>query len=257
MIGKVTTTVLTVVFLSIASVCAQEMVQEGEMMQAEGMMQDTADESRSTTARAGAHVSTLGLGVFAAWDVSNAFAVRGMVNYIGYDLDSQEAGIEYKVDLQLQSVGLILDWHAFRNGFRLSSGVFLNQNEFSAAAEASDLEIGENLYDGVLDALVGFDSVAPYLGLGWSSRRGRSGLSFGIEAGVLFQGTPKLSASGMVTEGGITCDFSVSENGNATVCSAALTDLEADLEAEHRELNDELESYQLYPVVSLSVSYRF
>ncbi|MDE0204710.1 MAG: hypothetical protein OXP66_01570 [Candidatus Tectomicrobia bacterium] len=256
MIGQDTVTVLTVVLLSIASVSAQEMMQDREMVQTEEMMQDMADEGRDPTTRAGAHVSTLGLGVFVARDVSNAFAVRGMVNYFGRDLDRHEAGIQYEVDLQLQSVGLILDWHAFRNGFRLSGGAFLNQNEFAATAEGSDMEIGENEYNGLLDALVDFDGVAPYLGLGWNSGRGRSGLGFGIEAGVLFQGTPKLSASGMVTEGGITCDFSVSQNGNATVCPA-LGVLKADLEVEHRELDDELEGYQFYPVLSLSVSYRF
>ena len=256
MIGKVTTTALTAVLLSIASVCAQETVQEGEMIQVEEMTQGMADESHLPKTLAGVQVSTLGLGVFAAWDVSNTFAVRGMVNYFGQDLDRHEAGIEYEVDLQLQSVGLILDWHAFRNSFRLSGGAFLNQNEFSGMAEGSDIEIGENEYSGVINALVDFDSVAPYLSLGWSSGRGRSGLSFGIEAGVLFQGTPKLSASGMVTEDGITCDFSVSEAGQATACPA-LGVLKVDLEAEHRELNDELESYQLYPVLSLSVSYRF
>ena len=123
--------------------------------------------------------------------------------------------------------------------------------------EDSSLEIGENLYDGVLDTLVDFNSVAPYLGVGWNSRRGQSGLSIGIEAGVLFQGTPKLSATGMVTTGGgDMCDFSVSESGEATICPA-LSELKADLEAEHRELSGELDSYKLYPVVSLSVSYRF
>lgn len=278
MIGKIATTILTVVLLSIASVCAQETTQEGETlqdeemmvqeeemvqgeetMQVEAMMQDAVDESPSLHgARAGAHVSTLGLGVFAAWDASDAFAVRGMINYFNYDFgDSEEAGVEYNVDLQLQSLGLMLDWHALRNGFRVSGGVFFNQNEFSAMAEDSGLAIGDGLYDGVLDTLVDFNGIAPYLGLGWSSGHGRSGLSIGIEAGILFQGTPKLSASGMVTtEAGTNCDFSVSEDGKATVCPA-LGELKADLEAEHRELSGELDSYKLYPVVSLSVSYRF
>lgn len=278
MIGQITVAVLTVALLSIASVCAQEtmlegetlqdeemmvleeeMVQGEETMQVEDMMQDVADESPSLHgARAGAQVSTLGLGVFAAWDASDAFAVRGMVNYFDYDFgDSEEAGNEYNVDLQLQSLGLILDWHALRNGFRVSGGLFLNQNEFSAMAEDSGLEIGDGLYDGVLDTLVDFNGIAPYLGLGWSSGHGRPGLSVGIEAGILFQGTPKLSASGTVTtEAGTNCDFSVSEGGEATVCPA-LGELKADLEAEHRELSGEFDGYQLYPVLSLGVSYRF
>ena len=270
MIGKVVVATLTVVLLSIASVCAQETMQEGETlpeeemvqgeetMQVEEMTQGAADESPSLRgARAGAQVSTLGLGVFAAWDAWDAFAVRGMVNYFDYDFgDSEEDDVEYNV-VQLQSLGLILDWHAFRNGFRVSGGVFFNQNEFSAMAEDSDLEIGDGLYDGVLDALVDFNGMAPYLGLGWSSGHGRSGLSIGVEAGILFQGTPKLSASGTVTtEAGTNCDFSVSKGGKATVCPA-LGELKADLEAEHRELSGEFDVYQLYPVLSLSVSYRF
>lgn len=60
----------------------------------------------------------------------------------------------------------------------------------------------------------------------------------------------------VTTEAGTNCDFSVSEDGKATVCPA-LNGLKADLEAEHRELSGELDSYQLYPVLSLSVSYRF
>ena len=245
MIRKTATTMLTVVFLSITSICAEEMTQNG------------AAESRSHGARAGAHVSTLGPGVFAAWDVSNAFAVRGLVNYFTYDLDREEAGIEYEVDLQLQSFGLMLDWHAFRNGFRVSGGAFVNRNEFSAMAKDAEIEIGAHRYNGVLDALIDFSSVAPYLGLGWSSGRGRSGLSVGIEAGVLFHGAPKLSATGMVTTAGVGCNFSISEDGKATVCSELLGELKDDLEAEHRELGDDLDSFKLYPVVSLSLSYRF
>ena len=219
--------------------------------------QDTADESHSPTVRAGTHVSTLGLGAFAAWDVSSHFAVRGMVNYFGLNLDREEAGVEYEVDLRLQSLGLMLDWHALRNGFRVSGGAFINQNELSAMAEDGSMEIGDNLYDGALDTLVGFNSFTPYLGLGWSSGRGRSGLAAGIEAGVLFQGTPRLSARGMVMTGaGAVCNFSVSEDGEAAVCPN-LDELKADLEAEHGELSRELDSYKLYPVLSLSVSYRF
>lgn len=277
-IGKVAVAALIVAFLSIASVCAQETMQEGETLQDEDMMiqeeemvqdeetmqveavvQDAVAESPSLHgARAGAQVSTLGLGMFAAWDAWDAVAVRGMINYFDYDFgDREEAGNEYNVDLQLQSLGLILDWHALRNGFRVSGGVFFNQNEFSIMAEDSGLEIGDGLYDGVLDALVDFNGMAPYLGLGWSGGRGRSGFSVGIEAGILFQGTPKLSVNGTVTTGaGTMCDFSVSEAGKATVCPA-LGELKADLEAEHRELSGELDSYQLYPVLSLGVSYRF
>jgi len=249
--GKITAVMLTLLFWSTVTICAQETVQ------------NAADEGHPLNgARGGVHVSTLGTGAFAAWDVSDAFAIRGSANYFGYDLDRELSGIEYTVDLQLQSFGLLLDWHAFRGGFRVSGGAFVHRNELSAVAEASDIEIGEGLYHGVLDALVDFGSLAPYLGLGWSSRHGRSGFSVGVEAGILFHGTPKLRATGMADLEGVECRFAISEGGETTFsscpASALLVDaLKDDLEAEHREVSGNLDNFQLYPVVALSVLYRF
>ena len=220
-------------------------------------MQNAAGESRSLHGvRAGVHVSTLGLGVFAAWDAWDTFAIRGLVNYFDYDLEDESYDDEAnEVNLQLQSFGLVLDWHAFRNGFRVSGGAFVNGNELSSVDKGRDLDIGDGLYDGVLDTHTDFSSIAPYLGLGWSSGHGRSGLSVGIEVGVLFQGAPRLTFDGKVTSAETDCDFSISRDGKATVCAELLSGgLKEDLEAEHRDLSDSLE---LYPVVFLGMSYRF
>ena len=80
--------------------------------------------------------------------------------------------------------------------------------------------------------------------------------------GALFRGMANLRATGMADLEGIECRFSVSEAAEATLpnCPAPVLlsgELKDNLEAEHRELRGDLDNFQLYPVVSLNVSYRF
>ena len=207
---------------------------------------------------AGVHAGTLGLGVNAGYDFSNDFALRGLYNYFNLDFDKNRAGNEYDGELKLRSLGLALDWHPFWGAFRVSGGAFMNNNRLSASTEGLGLQIGTRTYDANLDFRMEFERFAPYLGIGWTSGRGRSGLSFSADIGALFHSSPEVSASGRA-EG---CDFSVSKSGEAEVdCSGVAGvvagELEGDLEREHRELRDDLDEFEIYPVLSLGVSYRF
>ena len=205
----------------------------------------------------GVHGSTLGVGVNAGLDVSETFSARALINTLGLDYEETESGNEFKGDLNLQSIGLVADWHPGAAGFRLTGGVFVNNNEVSAVASGDDLDIGGNSYDGRLRVLVDFERIAPYFGVGWTSgRMGNPGLSFLFDAGLLYQRSPRLSGSGNV--GG--CLFSISSDGDANTrgCSASFAaSLNADLESEHTDLSDDLESFQWYPVLSIGASYRF
>ena len=99
-----------------------------------------------------------------------------------------------------------------------------------------------------------FNDLAPYLGVGWSSNRGSAGFGFGAEIGALYQGAPRLSASGKIGD----CAFSVPKSGKAEVCNAPPgTALAADLEKEHKELRKSLKNFTIYPVASVSIFYRF
>ena len=205
----------------------------------------------------GVHGSTLGLGVSAGLDVSETFAARALINALELDYEETESGNEFAGDLNLQSFGLVGDWHPRAGGLRLTGGVFVNNNEVSAAATGNDVDIGGNSYSGRLDVLLDFERLAPYLAVGWTSGWiGAPGLSFSVDAGLLYQRFPRLSGSGRAGD----CLFSVSSNGNATArgCSDGFAaTLEADLESEHMDLVNELESFKWYPVLSIGVSYRF
>lgn len=203
----------------------------------------------------GIHAGTLGLGLSAGYDLSEILGVRGLVNYFDYSYDRTLSGNEYEGDLELRSLGLLADWYPVGGSFRVTGGLFVDNNELSARAMADDLDINGVQYAASLNARAGFESLAPYLGIGWSSRREGTGISFLFDAGVLFLGSPDLTASGSISAGG--CTFSVAENGRATLRGGCPSGLGADLEAEHADLRDDLDDFELYPVVSAGLAYRF
>jgi len=210
----------------------------------------------------GVHGGTLGLGATAAYRFAERFALRGTYNRFDFDFDKTKSGNEYDGDLGLESYGLMLDFHPFNNGFRLTAGAYVNDNALAATAEASALDVGGNTYSGALNANLGFKDFAPYFGIGWSGGFGKSGLGLTLDAGALVQGAGRLSADGRLAAAGLVqCNVSVSRQGMVTIASGCpevvSSMLASDLEAEHEDLRDSLDDYKLYPVVVLGLIYRF
>ena len=226
--------------------------------------------------RVGAHGGTAGVGASAAWDFHDKLAVRAIANRFNYDRKETVSGKRYKGKLELANFGLLLDWHPFDNGFRVSGGAILNRNEINARTTGANFELGDGgggrMYMGEVRANVDFRNFAPYLGVGYDGGRGKKGFSFFAEAGAMFQGKARLTGKGNVSAvavGGIAnCNFTISRSGKATVtdataggtrCSAGADaiDLVGDIEREHAKLNDKLKNFKVYPVVALGVIYRF
>ena len=213
-----------------------------------------AERFGSGAAFAGLHAGTLGPGVNAGYDFSKDLTLRGLYNHFNLDFDKKRVGKEYEGKMRLRSLGLLLDWHPFWGAFRVSGGGFLNNNTLSASTEGKLLKIGSHEYQNVeLDFRMDFERLAPYLGIGWTSGRGRGGLSFTADVGALLRSAPKVSASGRADG----CDFSISTGGDVVVCSGDPGVAASDLEEEHEKLRDDLDKLKVYPVISLGVSYRF
>ena len=207
---------------------------------------------------AGLHSGTLGVGVHAGYDFSKDLALRGLINYFNLDFEKEKAGNEYEGELDLRSMGMVVDWHPFWGAFRMSGGAFLNGSRLSASTQGMALGIGEGEYDADLSFRMEFKKAAPYLGIGWTSGRGGDGLTFTTDIGALFRASPRISASGQADG----CEFAVSRDGNADVdCEGAAGivagELSSNLEQEHRELRDALDKLKIYPVISIGLSYRF
>ena len=220
--------------------------------------------------RVGAHGGTAGVGASAAWDFHDKLAVRAIANRFNYDRKETVSGKRYKGKLELANFGLLLDWHPFDNGFRVSGGAILNRNEINARATSETLNLGGTPYGrGEVDAKVDFRNFAPYLGVGYDGGRGKKGFSFFAEAGAMFQGKARLTGKGNVmgTAGDLRnqrCDFTISRNGQANitggaaVCMTMMADpLRDSIRQEHEKLNDKLKNFKVYPVVALGVIYRF
>jgi hypothetical protein len=84
-----------------------------------------------------------------------------------------------------------------------------------------------------------FNSVAPYLGLGWDTTFGDDdswGLTFDV--GVLYHGSPELQIS-------------------ASGPDASLPNFSSDLEQERLDLQNDLADFRFWPVVSAGFLYQF
>lgn len=191
----------------------------------------------------GLKVGTLGLGLEGTYALSPKWAIRGGLNQFDYDFEDDLDGVDYDGDLELGSATLLADYRPRAAAFRFTGGVVINDNRISAVAvPVATYDIGDTVYTlqevGTLSADVEFDSLAPYLGLGYDlGLSTRLRLSF--DAGVLFQGEPDV---GIDSVGGTLSND---------------TTLRQELDDEARLYEDDLEDYDLYPVLSIGITYRF
>lgn len=192
---------------------------------------------------AGITAGTLGIGPEIAYRFSDNLGVRGNATFFGLGRNVESDGIEYDGDLKLRSGGVMLDLHPFANGFRISAGARINSNKVRLTATPSDdVEIGEETYTpeeiGTLSGTVRANDFAPTLTIGWGGGTSR-GLKFGIEAGGMFQGSPKV------------------RNLRATGMLGSDPDFQDSLREEEEEVESDLDNFKIYPILQLSLGYRF
>ncbi len=189
-------------------------------------------------------VSSLGLQLGVAQSLTDQLSIKLAYSGASYDADGETDGVDYEYDLDLSSVSLLLDWHVFDNGFRVTAGALANGNEISAESKISGatIEVGDTVFTadqvGRLEGDIEFDSLAPYLGIGWGRALGE-GFSVMFDLGVAFQGEPEVDLRSV---GGTFSNNPI---------------LIAEVEREEQELQDDAEDFDLYPVISLGFSYRF
>lgn len=210
--------------------------------------------SRAESALA-ASFGTTGLGVEWITPLNDKLRARVMLTYIGIDADLEEDDIDYEAEFSSANFGAVLEWHPFAGGFRVSGGLVGTNFGFDLLSEngQQSYDIGNDTYSGdlQLEGDVEFSNVAPYLAVGWSSDLDDYGLYLGVELGVLYVGSPNLSldASGEIISEDINDGRAINVGNNA--------DFQADLERERQSLEDELEDYSIYPILTFSVGYRF
>lgn len=183
--------------------------------------------------------------------------VRAQFTAYDYSHSFDKDGIDYRGKLKLFSAGAFVDVYPFTRGPRLSAGLIGNGNKLKLKASCpdtcnlGDLQVtgSEGRVDGKLD----FRNFSPYLGIGLSNPMAGLPFYLGFDAGVMFHGRPKpsLSASGTatVTDG----------NGNSRndVDLANDPEVQAAVRQETSNLADDVKDFRFYPVVQLSLGWRF
>lgn len=192
---------------------------------------------------------TLGVGAEAGIDLNPFMELRGGVNYATFDVDTTISRIDYTFEPTFYTGSLLLDFHPFANAFRLTAGMYLNNNEMDInGTYRKDFIPGDYArYVGLVDqakvkGAIEFDTFAPYLGIGWTSNHySRSGWGVNMDLGIMFQGAAEVTELYVDDPWGL---------GRSSVAAEFI-------EEEKQAIQDELDDYEYYPVVSVSVSYRF
>lgn len=199
----------------------------------------------------GVRAGTFGFGADFDIGLTEAVNLRLGYNTLSYDQTVEDTDVTYDGTLKIGAASAIIDWHTFGGGFRVSAGAVQKGPKIDMTGVPSGnntYEINGRIYTatqiGSLQGTVEIgDSVAPYLGIGWGNTVDQGGrFTFLLDLGVIKTGTAAATLS-------VTC--------GATVPAATCTQIRNDVNAEKAELEDSLDDYQWYPVVSLGFAVRF
>jgi len=198
----------------------------------------------------GLKIGTLGVGLDLSIPINNQFNVRLNLNGASYSDNSTEEGIDYEYDLDLLTAGVLLDYYPMENSeFRVTGGVYYNGNELELCGkpDATGITIGNITYNanqvGSLNGKVEFDEIAPYVGIGWGNAVKKGGWSFSADVGLMYQGEPEVTLTPVY--------------GPLITNAGLQAPIDAEVVREEAELQNELNDYKIYPVISVGVTYTF
>jgi hypothetical protein len=188
-------------------------------------------------------VGTLGYGVEGTTSLTEKLNLRFGYQTFSYgtqiDIDTTTGTSKMDTDLNMDTGSLLLDWHAFGGAFRLSGGIMSNKTDLTGSAPGDNYQIGDNTYLVGLDTSVTYDDkIVPYVGIGWGNAVDpKKRWVFSADLGVKFNGDPTVN----LTPTGPGAGFVP----------------ESDIAKEEARIADDLSKFDLYPVATIGVSYRF
>jgi hypothetical protein len=203
-------------------------------------------------AQVGATLDLGTTGVGAHLVVPLAPSVNGRIgaNYFRHSFTKTSNSIDYDLKGKLQTVDVLFDWYLRDNSpFHVTAGVLYNGNKFDAHGKpngAGTFTLNGHTYTagdvGVLAGRIDFRKAAPYVGVGWGNALApASHWSIATDLGLFYQGSPRVQLA------------SVGCTASAAICDAIANDVAA----ERLHLRDDTDSYKIYPVLRVSLGYRF
>lgn len=192
----------------------------------------------------GGSIGTTGATAEAQIKVAPGINVRGGYNYLQYGADSTYDDIAYDGDLDLTTLGAFVDVHPFGNSFFITGGAYFGEKTLDLfATPTQNVEIGSQTFTpaqvGTLNLAADLEDTAPFVGLGWDTTFENSGIGFKFLAGAMFTGSPQVN---LTATGG-----TLSNDAN----------FQAQLAQEEQNLQDDIDDYEIYPVVQAGLTFSF
>ncbi|MHB8253699.1 MAG: hypothetical protein ACYDEV_08365 [Acidiferrobacter sp.] len=198
----------------------------------------------ATTVGVGASFGTMGLGLSVTVPlVARLIDGRLIVNGGQLSRNMTTDDLHYKAQAQFRNAALLADYYPFRGLFHVTGGVYYDDNRVNLTAvpvngayTINGSSVPANQVGPVTGAVT-YARFAPYLGLGWNNTiRMHRGWAFGADLGVMWdRPTTTLNAPG----------------------AAYNPQLAAELATVDAEIQTQANRLKAYPVVSVSLGYRF
>lgn len=207
-----------------------------------------AQTAREDRFAVGVQGGTTGVGVEGEFAASDQLVLRASADFFSYDVDASSDDVDYEGDLDLNQGGLFVDFHPRGSSFFVSGGLYFGDRSAEVRATAQGpVEIGNTVFTaaqvGELQGEADIGDVAPFVGVGFNNTFTTAGqVGFKVLVGAAFGEDP---------------DVSLSRVGGVALPANIQTQLDAELRNEEAELEDDLEGYNILPVVQVGVFYRF
>ena len=195
------------------------------------------------TASVSAGFGTQGANVELGYQFNDMWGARLSTNYFRFGRTDEIDDVTYRGAANLFSIGLLGDFYPFEMGFRVTGGLYYNENEGKVHARPTgNVTIGSTIYTptqvGTLSGRLSYRDLAPYAGLGYTSNRNEPGFGFTGDLGVMFQGSPRVELT-------------------STGTANTLPGYSTSLAQERDSIRNDANWTRFYPVARVGIVYRF
>ena len=159
--------------------------------------------------------------------------------------DRTESGVPYRASVKYNRVGLFGDYRPFGGRFRLTAGLTINDASVKLDSRfdgVTPVTINETTITPTaadyFKAHVKIPRLTPYFGIGWGHQPRETGFGFVADIGV------------SIGKAKVTVDQNLVENYPGLIS-------QADVDAETRQLKDDVGKLRVLPHVAVGMSYRY
>jgi hypothetical protein len=179
----------------------------------------------------GAGVGTTGYGASLGYVLPFGIVVRAETGAFTYNPNFNANGDPYTGHLKLSNVLADVELHPLSKAFYVAGGGFFNGNSITASTTSAGVTIGGTNYGaGTANAKVTWQNVAPYVGFGFAPVHG----GLGFDLGAAFQGSARAVVTSNIA--GVTA---------------------ADYASAQTQVQNAVNGFKVYPVVSLRYTFGF